>query len=68
MEQESGSRRRSDIGLHLLFQTIVPSLDLNLKYDFIFYLADDFPYLQGEGINSTIWEVFLTGAPVMVRS
>lgn len=68
MEQESGNRRRSDIGLHLLFQTIVPSLDLNLKYDFIFYLADDFPYLPGEGINSTIWEIFLTGAPVMVRS
>ena len=49
-------------------KTIVPSLDLNLKYDFIFYLADDFPYLPGGGINSTIWEIFLTGAPVMVRS
>lgn len=56
--------KRSNIVLYLLSQSIVPSVDLNLKYGFILYLSGDF--LCFPHINSTIWEIFLTGAPVTV--
>lgn len=48
-EDESGKIRRSGVGLYLLFQTIVPSLHLNLKYVFIFDVSDDSPRFRRRG-------------------